>query len=182
MPETSTGNTLQALVGEPSLQDPMRGNNVLLITDGGENSECKGTTDGQKAAAALYGQAVPVKTYAVGFSDGIIGSLAAIAEAGGTVMPYNANDPQSLEAALNAIAANAASCDYALNDAPDDPSKIHVFFNDDPAEIPMDPNNGWTYDPNSNTIHFHGEACKALTDGVVIDIDVVFGCNAPIPG
>ncbi|MEZ4453368.1 MAG: VWA domain-containing protein [Nannocystaceae bacterium] len=182
MSETSTGNTLQALVGNPTLQDPMRGNAILLITDGNENDDCKDNTDGAKAASALFQQPIPVKTYAVGFSDGIIGSLANIATNGGTDQPYNANDPQSLQEALNAIAANAASCDFVLNTVPDDPSKIHVFFNDNPAEIPNDPNNGWTYDPNTNTIHFHGDACKALQDGVVIDIDVVFGCNAPIPG
>lgn len=182
MSETSTGNTLQALVGNPTLQDPMRGNAVLLITDGNENDDCKGNTDGAKAAGALFGQPIPVKTYAVGFSDGIIGSLADIAMNGGTNQPYNATDPTSLQEALNSIAANAASCDFVLNTIPDDPSKIHVFFNDNPAEIPNDPNNGWTYDPNTNTIHFHGDACKALQDGAVLDIDVVFGCNAPIPG
>jgi len=181
-PETSTGNTLQALVGETSLQDPARGNAVILITDGIENDECKTNTNGMDAAAALFGQALPVKTYAVGFSDKVIGSLADIAAAGGTEVPYNANNPQSLQEALNSIAANVASCDYVLDGDPPDAKDIFVFFNDDPQGIPMDPVNGWTYDPETKTIHFHGQACADLKSGVVIDIDVVYGCNAPIPG
>ncbi|MCB9701823.1 MAG: VWA domain-containing protein [Myxococcales bacterium] len=182
MPETSTGNTLAARIGDPTLQDPSRGNAIILITDGGESSECKDKTDGQMAAAALYGQAIPVKTYAVGFSDGIIGSLAEIAAAGGTQTPYNANNPQSLQDALNAIAANVASCDFVLDGDPPDMDEIFVFFDDDPAGIPYDPVNGWTYDPDTKTIHFHGEACEKLKNGEVVDIDVVYGCNAPIPG
>ncbi len=180
-PETSTGNTLAALVGEKSLQDPSRANAILLITDGNENSECQDKTNATTAAGALYGQAIPVKTYAVGFSDGILGSLADVAVAGGTDVPYNANDPGSLTAALNAIAANVASCDFVLDGVPPDPD-IHVFFNDDPMGIPNDPVNGWDYDPNTNTLHFYGEACAKLQMGAVVDIDVVFGCDAPIPG
>ena len=52
-PETSTGNTLYALIGEDSLQDPERGNAVLLITDGGENDECKTVTDGADSDTGL---------------------------------------------------------------------------------------------------------------------------------
>jgi hypothetical protein len=181
-PETSTGNTLQALVGESSLQDPARGNAVILITDGNENSECQGSTNGQKAAGDLFGQTIPVKTYAVGFSDKVIGSLADVAAAGGTEVPYNASDPQSLEEALNSIAANVASCDFVLDGDPPDPDDIYVFFDDDPKGVPYDPVNGWTYDPDTQTIHFHGAACEALKNGEVADLDVVFGCPTPIPG
>ena len=107
-PETSTGNTLYALIGEGSLQDPQRSNAVLLITDGGENTECKTVTNGAEAAAKLLSQPLPVKTYVVGFSDAVIGSLAGIAEAGGTEAPFNANNPASLAAALTTIAAALA--------------------------------------------------------------------------
>jgi len=181
-PETSTGNTLQALVGEPTLQEPARGNSIILITDGAESSECQGSTNGAQAAGDLYGQGLPVKTYAVGFSDNVIGSLADIALAGGTEVAYNANNPQSLEEALSAIAANVASCDYVLDGDPPDVKDIFVFFDDDPKGIPYDPVNGWTYDPETKTLHFHGQACEDLKSGKVIDIDVVYGCNAPIPG
>lgn len=83
-PETSTGNTLRALVGEPSLQDPERNNAVLLITDGNENEECQGDTNAAAAAGSLFAQAISVRTFAVGFADGILGSLADVATNGGT--------------------------------------------------------------------------------------------------
>jgi hypothetical protein len=181
-PETSTGNTLYALIGEDSLQDPERGNAVLLITDGGENDECKTVTDGADAAGKLLSQTIPVKTFVVGFSDAVIGSLKGIAEAGGTTDPFNANNPASLEAALNAIAGAVASCQFKLDSVPEDPSKVYVFFDDDPAGVPQDGNNGWTYDPVTNTVTFHGSACAAIQDGTVVDVDVVFGCNVPVPG
>jgi hypothetical protein len=181
-PETSTGNTLYALLGEPSIQDPERGNAVLLITDGNENDECQDNTNAADAAGKLFAQAPPVRTYAVGFADGILGSLADVATAGGTGTPYNANNPASLEAALNAIAGAVASCDFVLGAVPDDPGEIYVFFNDDPAGVPLSEVDGWTYDPATNTIHFHGVACDQIKTGVVLDIDVVFGCDIPVPG
>lgn len=181
-PETSTGNTLQALVGYGALQDPQYTNAVMLVTDGNENSECQDNTNGALAAEALFKQPIPVRTFAVGMSDGIIGSLADIAAAGGTGMPYNATDPASLEMALGAIAGSVVSCDFVLDSPPDDPNMLYVFFNDDPAGIPMDPVNGWTFDPNTNTLSFHGAACEALKSGTVMDVDVVYGCDIPIPG
>ncbi len=181
-PETSTGNTLYALIGEDSLQDPARGNAVLLITDGGENDECQKNTDGPQAAAKLLAQDPVVKTFVVGFSDEVIDSLADIAAAGGTQTPYNANNPDTLEAALTAIAGAVATCDFLLDSVPDDPGKVFVFFDDDPAGVPNDPVDGWTYDPNTNTISFHGAACEAIKSGAVIDVDVVCGCNVPVPG
>ena len=39
-PETSTGKSLAALVGESTLQDPTRNNVVILLTDGSESGEC----------------------------------------------------------------------------------------------------------------------------------------------
>lgn len=181
-PETSTGNTLYALIGEDSLQDPERGNAVLLITDGGENNECQTVTNGADAAGKLLSQTISVKTFVVGFSDQAIGSLKGIAEAGGTADPFNANNPASLEAALNTIAGAVASCTFKLDSVPEDPSKIYVFFDDDPNGIPVDPANGWTYDPVTNTVTFHGASCQAIQDGTVVDVDVVFGCNVPVPG
>ncbi len=181
-PETSTGNTLYALIGEKSLQDPQRSNAVLLITDGGENTECKSVTNGADAAGKLLSQPISVKTFVVGFSDEVIGSLAGIAEAGGTAQPFNANNPASLEAALTTIAGAVASCQFLLGSVPDDPGKIYVFFDDDPAGVPLDAVDGWTYDPVTNTISFHGGACTGIQLGTVKDVDVVFGCNVPVPG
>ncbi|MEZ4385706.1 MAG: VWA domain-containing protein [Nannocystaceae bacterium] len=182
-PETSTGKSLLAMVGEPSLQDPSRGNAVLLITDGGESGDCKQGTDGPSAAGDLLAQRVPVKTYVVGFSGDVnAGELTNVAQAGGTDMYYQADNLDQLGVAFEEIAKSVASCDYKLDQAPPDDTEIYVFFNDDPVAIPNDPNDGWIYDPITNTIKFVGSACAKIKDGTVFDIDIVYGCNAPIPG
>ena len=49
------------------------------------------------AAGKLLAQTISVKTFVVGFSDAVIGSLKGIAEAGGTADAFNANNPASLE-------------------------------------------------------------------------------------
>lgn len=176
-PETIIAGTLDALVGEPTLQDPERDNAVLLLTDGEDN--CGG--GGPVAAQALAEQTISVPTYVVGFSGDVdADELTAIAEAGGTAPYYQANDPASLEAALNAIAAHVASCTYKLQSTPPDQA-MYVFFNNDPAGVASDGADGYTYDAATNTLTFHGAACEALQAGEVTDIDVVFGCPKPTP-
>ncbi len=176
-PETSIGSTLQALVGEPSLQDPGRANAILLLTDGQDN--CGG--GGAEAAQQLIQQTVPVKTFVVGFSGDVnADELTSIAQAAGTAPYYQADDAASLQTAFDTIAAHVASCTYQLQSTPPQ-EQLYVFFNNDPAGIASDPANGYTYDPATNTLTFHGSACDALQAGTVTDIDVVFGCPKPTP-
>jgi hypothetical protein len=178
-PETTTGPTLQALMGEPQLQDPERLNAVLLLSDGQETTECEGP-DGDVAAAELFGQDVSVRTYAVGFTtDADMALMNAIAVAGGTTEAYYADDLDGLLAAFESIAMDVMRCDYLLGEVPPEPGKLYVYFNDDPEGIPSDPVNGWTYDSATNTIHFHGDACDLILEGGVSDIDVVYGCPGP---
>jgi len=181
-PETSTGRSLLALTGDP-LQDATRDNAVLLVTDGAESGACTdgGTESGPNGAAALLSQEVPVRTYVVGFSSDVDeGQLDAVASAGGTGSFVPANDAAALTAALSDIADAVVTCDFALDGAPDDVSMLFVYFDDDPAGVPEDPANGWTYDDTTMRLTFHGSSCDALTSGAVTDIDVVFGCPGPV--
>ena len=176
-PETVIGGTLAAMVGESSLQDDGRDNVILLITDGQDN--CSG--GGAQAAADLLAQAVPVKTYVIGFSGDVDeNELTAIATAAGTAPYFQANEPATLEAALQSIAANVATCTFALGSAPPD-EDMYVFFNDEPGGVDEDATDGYTYDASTNSITFHGAACESIKEGTVADIDVVFGCPAPTP-
>lgn len=148
MPETSTGRSLHALVGNPLLQDPGRDNAVLLVTDGGESQECT-PVDGPTAAANLFGQDIPVKVFAVGF--GFSGaSLDQIAAAGGTGQGYTAENQAELNDALSSILGGIASCTFHLGEVPPDPDELYVFLDSDPTGIPLDPANGYTYDPVTN--------------------------------
>lgn len=174
--ETVIGGTLQAMVGEPSLQVAGRDNAILLLTDGHDN--CGG--GGTEAAAALLAQAVPVTVYVVGFSGGVnAAELESIATAAGTAPYYQADDAAQLTAALQSIAGSVKTCSFTLSDTPTE--DIYVFFNNDPAGVPQDAQNGWSYDPATNTLTFNGTACAAIESGTVEDIDVVFGCAAPTP-
>jgi len=178
-PETSTGPSLQALTTEPTLQDADRANAVLLVTDGQE-SNCGGP-DGAGGAAALLGRPIPVRTYAVGLSrDTSESELMAIAVAGGTERFYLAEDETALTAAFDMIADEVATCDYRIEMPPPDPMDLFVYFDDDPAGVPNDATNGWTFDEASGTLTFNGSACDAIRAGTVTDIDVVFGCPGPV--
>lgn len=181
-PETSTGVSLAALVGEMTLQDPERNNAVLLITDGGESGECTDQWDGTSGATALFGQAVSVRTFAVGFGDAVSDQLEEIAVAGGTEHGLLAGDPASLQMALEGALQTVASCTFTLDQVPADPNQIYAFFDLDPNGVPNDPINGWTYDPATNSVTFHGTSCDAIKDGTIVDIDIVYGCNMPPAG
>ncbi|KIG19354.1 hypothetical protein DB30_03910 [Enhygromyxa salina] len=179
-PETSTGKSLQAQVGNPSLQDLMRDNAILLITDGAESGQCVDNgNNGPTAAGNLFGQAIPVKVFAVGFGGANLSEVNNIAQAGGTGTGYLADQAAELDMALAQIANAVATCTFELDQVPPDPNEIFVFFDKDPAGVPNDPNNGWTYDPMTNTVTFHGTACEAIKSGVIVDIDIVYGCNEP---
>lgn len=179
-PETSTGKSLQAQVGQPSLQDPERDNAILLITDGSESGDCVDNgVDGPVAAANLFGQAIPVKTFAVGFGGANLDEVNQIAAAGGTQTGYLADQAEELDMAFEQIANAVATCTFELDQVPPDANEIYVFFDKDPAGIPSDPQDGWTYDPMTNTVTFHGSACEAIKSGTVVDIDIVYGCNEP---
>jgi hypothetical protein len=82
--ETSTGRSLEALVGEPSIQDPERPNAILLITDGEESNSCiQDGMDGPSGASELLDQSIAVRTYVVGLGINSA-SVNAIAASGGT--------------------------------------------------------------------------------------------------
>jgi len=181
-PETSTGKSLQVLVGEPTLQDTERDNTVLLVTDGAESGSCvEGGIDGPAGAANLLGQTVPVKTYVVGFSRDVdAAALDRVAMAGGTGMFHPADDAASLVSALEAIASDVATCVYRLDMAPPDTTMLYVYFNDDPAGVPQDAADGWTYDEATMTLECHGASCAQIQMGAVTDIDVVYGCEGPV--
>jgi hypothetical protein len=180
-PETSTGKSLNALVGESSLQDATRDNAVLLVTDGEESSACvSGGIDGPTGAAALLAQARSVKTFVVGLGVNAA-SVDAIAQAGGTGQLVSANNQSELTAALDGIAQSLSSCDFVLGSTPPDPSKLNVYFNRDPAGVPEDPTNGWSYDPASNTLRFHGSSCDELQNKQVSSVVVGYGCPGVVP-
>ncbi len=177
---TPIATSLNAMIGEPSIQDAARQNAILLITDGQDS--CGG--DPSPEAAALLAQAISVQTFVVGFGGAVDGpELAETATAGGTALAadpvyYQADNAGDLDAALSDISSRVLGCTYPLPapppGEPPDASLISVFFNGD-EQVAQGPD-GWTYDAATNSLVFAGAACARLEGGEVADIDVFYAC------
>jgi hypothetical protein len=174
-PETSTGKSLTALAGEPTLQDASRTNAIILLTDGEESKECVDGCNGSCGAAKLLAQSPSVKTYAIGLGVNT-SAIDAIAKAGGTDHAIGASNQAELAGAFTTTAAAVASCDYTLDKAPPDADKLYVFFNKDPTVLPRDGADGWSYDTATRRLQFVGSACASLQAGTITHVDVVYGC------
>ena len=174
---TPIGASLDAMVGQATIQDTERRNAILLVTDGIDS--CTG--DPPAGAAALLAQGISVPTYVVGFGGEVdAGQLTATAAAGGTGDYYQADDAGGLEDALGAIAGRLVGCTYPLSGTPEDPALLYVFFNNEPDRIANDESNGWHYDAATNAVIFAGDACARIESGEVHDIDIVYGCPEPV--
>jgi hypothetical protein len=175
------------------LKDPDRRSFMLLVTDG-KQAKCSehGADQGTLSTIALLLEK-DVPTFVVAFAKPGAGSLdeamlAAFAEAGGvpntdpnaTAPYYHAQDGVALQDIFACIAQKAVGCSFPLQSVPPDPDELYVFF-DDQTGVPNDPVDGWDYDAATNTITFHGGACGALQTCQVTDVDIVFGCNEPVP-
>jgi hypothetical protein len=168
----------------------MAGRFVLLATDG--QSNCGGgdpntvsSSEAITAAAAL--SAAGIKVFVLGFGDPATtdpATLQAMAQMGGTGMPYQANSPAQLDAALAAIAGQVAvpPCTFQLAATPGDASLLGVTF--DGAAVPRNPSHqsGWDYDPATNSITFYGATCIKLQSGSVSSVHVDYGCGGPVIG
>jgi len=182
-PETTTGPSLQALVGEPSLSATNRENAVLLVTDGEESGSCvNGGVNGAVAAANLFAQAIPVATYALGFLGASESEMQNIATNGGTGQPYFANNASELETALDSITGSIVSCTYELPGLQPgaDPELVKFYF--DGTEVPFDDGcaagDGWSWtDATKTEVEFCGQACIELTNHAVSDVSATFGCR-----
>ncbi|MCA9664273.1 MAG: VWA domain-containing protein [Myxococcales bacterium] len=168
--------------GDP--QDATRSRAVVLITDGQPN--CNSTNaDVVAQAKMLHNDGTSV--YVVGFGDGVNpGNLDAVAKAGGTGNPgdpahdyYQANDSTSLNAALQSISAQVASCTLKLDSAPPDANRIYVLLDDKGLE--RDAQDGWRYDAGTNTIVISGVPCNSIKGSQTPKLKVVFGCPNGLP-
>jgi hypothetical protein len=178
---TPLGDTLQGLVGLNQLQNTQHPNYVLLVTDGME------TCDGNPVAAArnLFQQAEKVKTYVVGFGGGVDASeLNNIATEGHTDRPgptkyYQADNATELGDALDAILGSVLSCEYQLDQVPEDLSQLYIYADGNPVDRDQTDMEGWDYDPATGTLTFYGQICQDLKDGTVTDLNIVYGCPDP---
>ena len=179
---TNIDTAMEQATLEPRLLRPDERGFAMLVTDGEQSGNCAGGDAGTHRFITEL-NARGVSTFVVGFGGAVdAAQLDAFALAGGLPRPdaphyYQADDAPALLAALQNIGSQVVSCDFALADAPPNQFDIHVFF-DNQEEVPHDVAHveGWDYDPGRQMVTFFGTACERLTQRVVSDVDVVFGC------
>jgi hypothetical protein len=177
---TPSGPSLQAQVGYDRLSDSGAENYILYITDGAEN--CSSTPNQVQAIQNLRNQSPEVRTFVVGFTEDVNPEeLNEAAEAGGMARDgplkyYQANDEAALTEALEEIGGLVLSCAFTLDAVPEDLDDLFVFI--DNESIIRDParQNGWDYEPATNTISLFGSICDELQAGQAEDVNIVHGC------
>lgn len=179
-PGTPIGQSLAPLVGYEGLQDPERGNFILLLTDG-RPQQCP-EVDLAATVTDLREQPQEVRTFVVGFGDGVDPvQLASMAVAGGTAIDadpvyYQADNATALSDAFAAIAGSILSCNFALDEAPPDVDDLYVFFDTTLVERDTTREDGWDYDADLNQVTFYGPACEAIQSNSIGEVNIVFGC------
>lgn len=169
---------------------------LLVVSDGQEEcngsgyAEKCGSAPGYAGAATIVGDllAAGIKTFVVGFGSGVDATqLNVIAANGGTSQTSYivATDGAALQSAMESIASEVVSCEYAIDepDASADPDQVNFYFDDEVVGYDEDclDGSGWTWGDDEHTIViFCEEACDLLQSG---DVDVVsarFGCPTEV--
>jgi len=154
---------------------------MVLITDGMPSSNCGATAQNTAdAASAAHGSGYDV--YVVGFGSGVnAATLDAIALAGGTDNPndanhnyYQADNSTDLVDALMTISSLVVECEFILEETPEDPGRIYVQING--TSIENDSSDGWTYNSSGNRITVNGQACDDIKSSAQVEVDIVLGC------
>jgi hypothetical protein len=143
-------------------------------------------TDGDASLGAVTALAeAGIMTYVIGMPGAAPYAtlLDELAAAGGTARGaqtdyYAVGDADALREALHDIGTGIAiSCSIDLEDPPDDPSRVNVYF--DGTVVPGDDTDGWVWDGESR-IEVRGEACDELRSGEIREARVVFGCDTVV--
>jgi von Willebrand factor type A domain len=79
--------------------------------------------------------------------------------------------------AINAIAGQIVSCNFALQMAPARPDQVSVEVNGNPVPHDASHSSGWDYGPGNLSIQFYGSSCTMLQAGNVTDVKAIFGCG-----
>jgi hypothetical protein len=168
---TPTAEMLQSLLSYGPFGDTDRESYVLLVTDG--VATC---SDPLLQVDALGSRTPPVKTFVVGFGDGVDGAaLDALADAGGTARDgtpkyYQAETATEIHDAFDDVVQRTFSCRYPFL-----PTwtyfSLDAYFGSEP--VPQDRRHidGWDYE--APEVVFYGDACRRLLSGEVSSFTVV---------
>jgi hypothetical protein len=163
---------------------------MMLVIDGGISTSCSGNTQAGAVSniSGAFNAGFPTYVVAIDASASTAADADVYATAGGVPNPdpafdyYPGDDLGSLNAALDAIVGQLATCDIELSMAPQYPGETEVFvdgveyFQIDPAVC--DTTDGWYYAdaPTNMQITLCGGACTSFQ--MVLAADVNFYCGA----
>jgi hypothetical protein len=175
---TNIDTAVEQAAAEPALADSTRPSYVLLVTDGQQSSSRRDGSNDRTESAIERLRTIGVRTFVVGFGDEVDGrSLSIFAALGDTALSgerayFQADDAEALGGAFEDIATSIVSCDFVVEEVPEDLERVTVFLDGvlvgrDEARV-----EGWDID--GAILALFGSTCDALQDGG--EIEVVFAC------
>jgi hypothetical protein len=185
---TNIDTGVQQAATDPGLADTTRPNYVMLVTDGAQSSGCSlgGGAAGAVATVADLHDHRGVSTFVVGFGSEVDDlQLTELANAGGKALPgtpayYKADTADTLDAALQSVTSQVASCSYHVDPPPPDLNLTYVVF-DGHELVPRDTAHasGWDFDAATGDMTVYGSYCDRVMHLQVTSIDVTYGCPSP---
>jgi hypothetical protein len=192
---TPTGESLQAAGADPALYDELRGEYVVLLTDGLPtcpvgNGRQVTDEDCQLALQAVSElHFVSIDTLVVGLGEDLNSSepdlLNEMAQAGGRPRTgeasqyYQANSLNELESLLGDIADIVTACSLNLDSVPEIPEWVLVYLDGVPIWRDPDRTDGWEYGQGADKIFFYGPACDEIRQTPEELTEVISGCMPP---
>lgn len=126
-----------------------------------------------------------VKTYVIGFSTKNVPNPAAaldpMANAGdtGDTAHRAVEDEAGLVTEFEEIAGVAVSCEFVLDEAPEDPSYVQVTLDDE--QLNLNEPDGWIISEDRKKVTVQGKACQAIQDGTKQKLLVKVLCEVVVP-
>lgn len=188
---TPTAATINNAVAYMKTLTDLNPKYLLLATDGEPNclNDNFNNKDVQGAITAVTNSknaGYPVFVVGIGNVAVATTTLNSMAQAGGmaqsgTTAYYAVTDTASLEAALNQIVGQVASCTISLKNVPSGNWTIAIWAKDssgNTVQIPNSTTDGWGYTNNTkSSITLVGSACDNLKDDKYSDLQFVYTCQ-----
>lgn len=148
--------------------DDERAKAILLVTDG--EPSCASTSGITNTIGSIFDN--DISTFVVGFANDYQ-ALTDFAVAGGTGDRYLADDANSLADAMRDVAELLVSCDYTLEDTPEDPNKVWVSVQGDYLD-----SSKYSYNPGNNTVSLDAATCDQVRsiDADLLNLEIEMGC------
>jgi hypothetical protein len=160
---------------------------IVLATDGEPNCGLggfDGADDAGAEQAITDAKNMGINTFVIGISADTIadGVLNQMAQNGGEARPngpplyYSVQNQSDFVNAIAAITGTVVSCTFPLTMAPPYPDRVTITANGMVIPRDLTHGNGWDFGAGNRTITFYGPYCMQLQNGVIVNLQAIFGC------